>query len=65
MVTEVSGVDPGYGETAKMLGESALCLVHDELAPTSGQLTTAAAMGQPLLDRLQRSGITFRRVDET
>jgi short subunit dehydrogenase-like uncharacterized protein len=62
VVTEVSGGDPGYGETAKMLGESALCLVHDELPPTSGQVTTAAAMGQPLLERLQGAGISFRRV---
>ena len=31
VVTEVSGGDPGYGETAKMLAESALCLAHDEL----------------------------------
>jgi short subunit dehydrogenase-like uncharacterized protein len=62
VVTEVSGGDPGYGETAKMLGESALCLVHDELPPTSGQLTTAVAMGQPLLERLQRAGMVFRRI---
>jgi saccharopine dehydrogenase (NAD+, L-glutamate forming) len=60
VVTEVSGGDPGYGETAKMLGESALCLIHDELPELTGQLTTAAAMGQPLLDRLQRAGIAFR-----
>ena len=64
VVTEVSGGDPGYGETAKMLGESALCLVHDELPQTGGQLTTAAAMGQPLLERLQRAGIVFRRVSD-
>jgi short subunit dehydrogenase-like uncharacterized protein len=60
VITEVSGGDPGYGETAKMLGESALCLVHDELPEASGQLTTAAAMGQPLVERLQRAGIIFR-----
>ena len=60
VVTEVSGGDPGYGETAKMLGESALCLVHDELPDASGQLTTAVALGQPLLERLQRAGIVFR-----
>jgi short subunit dehydrogenase-like uncharacterized protein len=59
VVTEVSGGDPGYGETSKMLGESALCLIHDELPPRSGQLTTAVAMGQPLLDRLKNAGITF------
>jgi short subunit dehydrogenase-like uncharacterized protein len=59
VVTEVSGGDPGYGETSKMLAESALCLVHDELPQLSGQLTTAVAMGQPLLDRLKNAGISF------
>ena len=39
VVTEVSGGDPGYGETAKMLAESALCLAHDELPDTAGQVT--------------------------
>jgi short subunit dehydrogenase-like uncharacterized protein len=62
VLTEVSGGDPGYGETAKMLGESALCLVHDGLPQKSGQLTTATAMGQHLLDRLQQAGIVFRTV---
>jgi short subunit dehydrogenase-like uncharacterized protein len=60
VVTEVSGGDPGYSETAKMLAESALCLAHDELPAVGGQLTPAVAMGQPLLDRLQRAGIDFR-----
>ncbi|KJY33918.1 MULTISPECIES: saccharopine dehydrogenase family protein [Streptomyces] len=58
--TEVSGGDPGYGETAKMLAESALCLAYDALPQTSGQLTTAVAMGDALLDRLQKAGIRFR-----
>ncbi|MBT2407377.1 MULTISPECIES: trans-acting enoyl reductase family protein [unclassified Streptomyces] len=58
--TEVSGGDPGYGETAKMLAESALCLAFDALAPRAGQLTTAVAMGDALLDRLQKAGIRFR-----
>ena len=64
VVTEVTGGDPGYGETAKMLGESALCLAYDELPLLSGQLTTAVAMGQPLLDRLERAGIRFRTVTD-
>jgi short subunit dehydrogenase-like uncharacterized protein len=59
VVTEVRGGDPGYGETSKMLAESALCLAHDDLPQLSGQLTTAVAMGQALIDRLQRAGITF------
>jgi short subunit dehydrogenase-like uncharacterized protein len=58
--TEVSGGDPGYGETSKMLSEAALCLAKDELPDRAGQLTPAVAMGQPLIDRLQRAGIGFR-----
>lgn len=58
--TEVSGGDPGYGETAKILAESALCLAFDELPDASGQLTSAVAMGDALLVRLQRAGIRFR-----
>ncbi|WP_037605912.1 saccharopine dehydrogenase family protein [Streptacidiphilus rugosus] len=61
--TEVSGGDPGYGETAKMLVETALCLAHDELPETAGQLTTAAACGTALIDRLVAAGIRFRVLD--
>ncbi len=60
VVTEVSGGDPGYGETSKMLAESALCLAFDELPETAGQVTTATAMGDALTARLQRAGISFR-----
>jgi short subunit dehydrogenase-like uncharacterized protein len=60
VVTEVSGGDPGYGETSKMLAESALCLAFDDLPQTAGQVTTAAAMGDALLARLERAGISFR-----
>lgn len=62
VAVEVRGGDPGYGETSKMLAESALCLAHDELPETAGQVTTAAAMGDALTDRLQRAGIEFERV---
>ncbi len=62
VITEVSGGDPGYGETAKMLAESALCLALDELPETSGQVTTAVAMGDALIERLSRAGIGFRVV---
>lgn len=60
VVTEVSGGDPGYTETAKILAESALCLAFDELPRTVGQVTTVAAMGDMLLTRLRRAGIGFR-----
>ncbi|MEW2488300.1 saccharopine dehydrogenase NADP-binding domain-containing protein [Streptomyces sp. NPDC048411] len=58
--TEVSGGDPGYDETAKILAQSALCLALDELPPTSGQVTTAFAMGDALLERLRGAGLRFR-----
>ena len=58
-VTEVSGGDPGYGETSKMLAESALCLAFDELPASAGQVTTATAMGDALLARLRKAGIAF------
>jgi short subunit dehydrogenase-like uncharacterized protein len=59
IVTEVSGGDPGYGETSKMLGEAALCLAHDDLPDRAGQLTPAVAMGDALTKRLQAAGIRF------
>ncbi|WP_030169170.1 saccharopine dehydrogenase family protein [Streptomyces sp. NRRL S-813] len=58
--TEVAGGDPGYDETAKMFAESALSLAFDDLPHTAGQVTTAAAMGNTLIDRLRAAGITFR-----
>ncbi|MFF0512982.1 saccharopine dehydrogenase family protein [Streptomyces sp. NPDC004250] len=58
--TEVAGGDPGYDETAKMFAEAALCLALDELPPTSGQVTTAVAMGDALTERLVAAGIRFR-----
>ncbi|GHH81690.1 saccharopine dehydrogenase [Kitasatospora indigofera] len=59
VVTEVSGGDPGYGETAKMLAEAALCLAFDRLPDTAGQVTTAVAMGEALTGRLVAAGIGF------
>ncbi|MFF8576337.1 saccharopine dehydrogenase family protein [Streptomyces sp. NPDC015408] len=60
--TEVAGGDPGYDETAKMFAEAALCLALDALPPTSGQVTTAVAMGDALTERLVAAGIRFRVV---
>jgi short subunit dehydrogenase-like uncharacterized protein len=58
--TQVSGGDPGYGETSKMLAESALCLAFDTLPKRAGQLTPVAAMGDALLARLRKQGIEFK-----
>jgi short subunit dehydrogenase-like uncharacterized protein len=61
--TRVRGGDPGYAETAKMLSEAAMCLAYDENPPSSGQVTTAASMGDNLLRRLSEAGITFEVVN--
>ena len=60
VMTEVSGGDPGYGETSKMLAESALCLAQDRLPRRAGVVTPAQAMGEALVDRLQAAGIHFK-----
>ena len=52
--------DPGYGETSKMLGESAVCLARGEGVPGGGVLTPATAMGARLTQRLRDAGMTFR-----
>jgi short subunit dehydrogenase-like uncharacterized protein len=51
--------DPGYGSTAKMLGESALCLALDPLASPGGVQTASVAMGVALAERLRSAGLTF------
>jgi short subunit dehydrogenase-like uncharacterized protein len=66
LITEIRGGDPGYGETAKMLAESALALAFDDNLPQrgGGQWTPALALGQPLIDRLVKAGIEFNVVDD-
>jgi short subunit dehydrogenase-like uncharacterized protein len=51
--------DPGYGETAMMLSESALCLAGDRLASGGGVLTPASSMGMRLVERLRAAGMVF------
>ena len=57
--------DPGYGATARMLGESAMCLLRDETdSPLEGGvLTPASGIGAPLAERLRGVGFTIT-VDE-
>ena len=64
-LTEVSGGDPGYGETAKMLAESALCLAFDANPEVAGNVTTATAMAESLVDRLVKAGIGFDVLEST
>ena len=46
-----------------MLAESALCLAFDDLPDTSGQVTTAVAMGDALIERLAKAGMGFEVVE--
>jgi short subunit dehydrogenase-like uncharacterized protein len=52
-------LDPGYGATARMLGESAVCLVRGQIdSPLpGGVLTPASGIGDPLADRLRQAGL--------
>ena len=52
--------DPGYGSTAKMLAEAAICLVKDTPELAGGVWTPGAAMRGRLIDRLQaNAGLSF------
>ena len=55
--------DPGYKSTAKMLGESALCLAYDDLDSEGGVLTPSVAMDGKLLARLRQAGLYFEPTD--
>jgi len=56
--------DPGYLDTAKMISECAFCIAleRDKLAE-GGVLTTAAAFGMHVIERLRKKGISFEVVD--
>lgn len=62
LVATVKGThDPGYGETSKMLSESAMSLLRDgdAIRTEGGVLTPASCMGMALVERLRRAGMTF------
>ena len=60
VVCRMSGGDPGYGDTAKMLAEAGLCLALDKTLPAvAGVITPASAMGEALFPRLKRAGMRF------
>lgn len=60
VVCRVSGGDPGYDETAKMLSETLMGLALDTGYPLdSGVVTPVMALGERLLERLQAAGMTF------
>ncbi len=59
--------DPGYGSTAKMLGQAAACLASDvsKQQRAGGFWTPAAVFGDRIVERLQaHSGLTFEMLDK-
>ena len=55
--------DPGYGATACMLAESALCLALDPAAGLQGGvLTPASALNSALMARLNQTLVQFEAV---
>jgi short subunit dehydrogenase-like uncharacterized protein len=59
--------DPGYGSTAKMLGQAAVCLAQDipRARVGGGFWTPATAFGDKLIARLEaHSGVTFELLDK-
>lgn len=57
-------MDPGYGSTAKMLGEAGVCLALDEAATGGGFWTPASALDGRLQQRLAtNAGLSFEFVD--
>ena len=54
--------DPGYKATAQMVCESAITLAISDELDSGGVLTSAYGLGNPLLERLIKSGIKFEEV---
>ena len=58
--------DPGYKSTSKMVCESALTLAFSDDLPFGnefgGVLTSAVGLGNPLISRLMKAGITFEEL---
>ena len=65
--TKVTGDrDPGYGSTAKMLGQAAVCLARDigKSEKAGGAWTPATVFGDRLIERLvAHAGLTFEVVE--
>jgi short subunit dehydrogenase-like uncharacterized protein len=58
--------DPGYGSTAKMLGQASICLARDidKTQVGGGLLTPASCFGNALIERLKSySGLTFSIIE--
>jgi short subunit dehydrogenase-like uncharacterized protein len=54
-------LDPGYGSTSRMISESAICLAQKQDSLTGGFYTSAPALGNDLIARLEKNaGLVFK-----
>ena len=62
ITTQLSGGDPGYGDTAKFISEIALCIVndYDKLNKKAGIITPVECTGKLMIERLKNAGIEFK-----
>ena len=65
--TRVSGGDPGYTETSKMLSETALTILEHEgqLPLAGGVVTPAGVLGHLLIEKLEAKGIRFEVLESS
>lgn len=64
VLCEVSGGDPGYTETSRMLAETAMALaLDDDLPLRTGVVTPVMALEDRLIERMQKAGLVFQRVE--
>lgn len=60
VVLRMSGGDPFYGDTAKMIAEAGLALaLEKDLPEAAGVITPASGIGEVLVPRLTRAGLRF------
>lgn len=59
---DVSGGDPAYGETSKMLAEAGI-FVAQNTCSLAGVLTPSEALGDEFIEQLNKAGINFTVVD--
>jgi short subunit dehydrogenase-like uncharacterized protein len=66
VLTRVSGGDPGYDETSRMLAHAALLLAERErdLPDAAGVLTPATAFGEPGIEAMREAGLRFELLGE-
>ena len=65
IVKVLGDMDPGYGSTAKIIGQAAACLAFDVSSNVQGGFwTPSTILGDKLIDRLAaNSGVTFEVLD--